>query len=328
MRTTRHLHAEAELVHWMFLVLAALALLLAIATALGAGNPVSEPRPLPTDLIALARPLATELSPPFFPEFPPGRTLPPAAAVARLWTTLDSLHAGCFTDALGGFELIRFPAATAHWREIGLGATHLLGGDLEGAEFHLSMARQMAPQHSVTAYYLGLLRLEQAAALRRVPDPGNRVGSRLVAYRPRSEDAVELQRQAVFELRQALAWAGEIRLDEPLLDLDPRFAEAVVVPRVSDLLVSLGADNFVGKAHHLLFGLELDRGALFAAEFHLDQAAESGVAVLYGYCDLAQAYAEGGHGAAVLRVTLKDLDAQHPWVRRLAQQLTAVWQPN
>ena len=125
------------------------------------------------------------------------------------------------------------------------------------------------------------------------------------------------------ELQNAIAWAGEIRLDERLLlTTDPTIEDTVVVPRVGDLLVALdGYDNFVGKAHHLLFGLYLDAGNPSVAEFHLDRAAASGIAVIYGYRDLAATYLDVGRNTDVLRVASKDLDVNQPWIRPLCERL-------
>jgi ADP-dependent phosphofructokinase/glucokinase len=88
--------------------------------------------------------------------------------------------------------------------------------------------------------------------------------------------------------------------------------------------VALGADNFVGKAHHLLFGLYLDRAELADAEFHLDQVAATDIAVLYGYQDLAASYLDQERNADAVRVAAKDLQVKYPWVRPLCERLTAL----
>ena len=129
------------------------------------------------------------------------------------------------------------------------------------------------------------------------------------------------------ELNQAIATAHTIRLDQRLLAMDPRNEEAIVAPTVRDLLVALGAANFTGKAHHMLFALHLDAGDLADAEFHLDRTADTGLAVLYGYQDLGAAYLAVGDYAAQQRVAAKDLIAHCPWaaalVERLPEMLTA-----
>ena len=88
----------------------------------------------------------------------------------------------------------------------------------------------------------------------------------------------------------------------------------MIVPTVGDLVAALGADNFVGKAHHVLFGLQLKLGELGIAEFHLDQAAATGIAVLYGYRDLATAYLDEGHNSDAIRLIGKELQINQPWL--------------
>lgn len=320
MLVTRHIRLETELIHWLLLVIAAIALMLAIATAIGAADPIREPPLLTAGSIAMAKPMPRELVRPFFPESPPVRILPPAEAAARLWMALESQRAGCFGDAISGWEQVDLPDETSHWQEIGMAAAYLQAGDLQKAEVHLDVARRLAPQNAVGAYFTGVLRLEQAAASGRVPGDTRRHTDMLVSYTP-AEDQLQWRMLAILELQNAIAWAGEIRLDERLLTIDPQIEETVVVPRVGDLLASLRADNFVGKAHHLLFGLYLEGGNLSVAEFHLDEAAATGVAVLYGYRDLAATYLEEGRGGDVLRVASKDLDVNQPWIRPLCERL-------
>jgi hypothetical protein len=96
--------------------------------------------------------------------------------------------------------------------------------------------------------------------------------------------------------------------------------EQMVVPRVGDLLIALEADNFVGKAHHVLFGLEMDRGLLTEAETHLDMAVATGIAPLYGYEDLAEAYLTQGNEPAALRAGAKDMQANYPLLWKAGQE--------
>lgn len=248
------------------------------------------------------------------------RVLPPAEAVARLWMTLESQRAGCFGDAISGWEQVGLPDETAHWRESGMAAAFLQAGDLQKAEAHLNAARRLTSQNAVHAYFTGVLRLEQAAASGHIPGDTRRHTDMLVSYTP-VEDRLQWRMLAIVELQNAIVWSGEIQLDERLLTIDEQIEETVVVPRVSDLLAALRADNFVGKAHHLLFGLYLNGGNLSLAEFHLDQAAATGIAVLYGYRDLAATYLDEGRGSDVLRLARKDLDVNQPWIRPLCQRL-------
>jgi tetratricopeptide (TPR) repeat protein len=239
--------------------------------------------------------------------------------------TLDSHRAGCIAETLAGWEQVRLPAETAHWRKIAIGAAYLRVGDQEHAEIHLRSARQLAPDHAIVAYFTGLLRLEQAAAVGRLPDVPRSRQEWLVAYSPTGEK-VEFQMLAIAELREAIARAGDIQLDEPLMATDQQIDEPVDVPRSGDLLAALGADNFVGKAHNVLFGLLLERGELADAEFHLDRATDTGIAALYGYQDLATAYLDQGCNAAAVRVAAKDLQVNHSSLLRLCERMAEMTQ--
>ena len=314
----RHLTLEVELMRWTLLVVAALAMILVIATTLAAADPM-QPRLMPAEGGDLAQPMVPGplAKPIVFPEAPLGwntdrRGFPPAEAAARLWTTLQNHQAGCSAEALAGWEQLRLPETTAHWREIAIAAALLQTGDLKQAATHLDLARSLAPDHAAVAYYTGILRLEQAAAATRVRD-GNVGILRMVAFTP-MEDKGVYEMLARVELEMAIAKAGEVRLDQPLLMLEPGEEEAVVIPRVGDLLVALGADNFVGKAHHLLYGICLDRAELVTAEVHLDSAAATGVATLYGYQDLGETYLALDRPADALRAARKDLEINHPEV--------------
>jgi hypothetical protein len=310
---------EVELIKWMLLALAAIALVLAAAT-LAAADPMMEPQLLPGDMNEVARPIPIEPARPFFPEETPAREFPPAEAAARLWTILEHHQAGRALEAIAGWETIRLPAEAAHWREVAMGAGYLQTGDLKQAMVHLENAEQLAPEHPVVAYYVGLLRLEQAAAATRVPDGINAGRDRMVAYTPQEDKAI-YEMLALRELQRATAGAAGVRLDERLMATDMAMEEVIVVPRVGDLLAALGATNFAGKAHHVLFGLHLDRGELIEAELNLDMAAVTGMATLYGYRDLAEAYLAAGRDADGFRAVKKDVRINYPWIGRACERL-------
>jgi hypothetical protein len=317
MITTKHMTMEAELIRWLLLVVAAVALVLAVATLLAAMP--TEPGLLPADMGRVAQPLAA-VERPFFPETPPAREFPPAEAAARLWMVLEHQRAGCVAEALAGWEPLMLPDEVAHWREIAMGAAWLQAGDHQRAVVHLDAARRLAPDNAVLAYYMGILRLEHAAAVGRDPKPMNGENRFMVAaFTPQERGTFETM--AMQELQQATMWAGTIRLDERLIHTDAEIEETVIVPRVGDLLVALQADNFVGKAHHLLFALHLDRRELIEAELNLDMAAATGLQTLYGYQDLAEAYLDADRQADGMRVLNKDLHTNHPWVGRACDRL-------
>jgi hypothetical protein len=320
--TTRHMTIEAEIVRWMLLAAAALALILAIATALASGDSTREPRLLPQNIRDFAKPMPAEIQPPFFPEEPPIRKLPPAEAGARLWVILDNYRAGRFGEALAEWNYVRLPEDTAHWREIAMGVAYLQVGNHPRAADHFGMARQLAPDDAIVAYSTGMLRWEQAKAAGRIPDTTDKT-QYFVAYTP-AEDRDLYQTLAIAEFRFAIARAEDIRLDVPLVAAERQSDEEFIAPTARDLLVALGADNFVGKAHQALFALQLSRGELMDAEFHIRQAAAHGVATLAMYQELTEVYLDQGHGADAIRVGTNGLRAACPWIDALCQRLNAV----
>ena len=101
MITTRQMHVEVELLRWILLVIAALALVLATAT-LAVADPMLEPKLLPGDMDKVALPMPVEPARDSFPEAPPVTEFPPAEAAARLWTILEHHRAGRVLKALTG----------------------------------------------------------------------------------------------------------------------------------------------------------------------------------------------------------------------------------
>jgi tetratricopeptide (TPR) repeat protein len=318
MITTRHMQLEVELVRWGLLIVAALAIVLAVAT-LAAADPMMEPQLLPGNMDEIARPIPVAPARPFFPEAAPVREFPPAEAAAHLWAILEQHRTGRALEAIAGWEQLRLPAETAHWRKVAMGAAYLQTGDLERAMTHLETAEQMMPEYPVVAYYRGLLRLEQAAAAVRVPDGMNGGRDLMVAYTPQETKAV-YEMLALAELRRATTRGAEVRLDERLLATEMAVEEAIIVPRVGDLLAALGATNFAGRAHLLMFGLHLDRCELIEAELNLDMAAATGMATLDGYRDLAETYLTVGREVDAARAARKDLWANYPWVEQACER--------
>lgn len=321
--TRHHIPLAMEMLKWLVLIAAAIGLVAALATALAAADPMTEPGRLPDDMGLLAKPMPEEIVKPYFPEGEPAIDMPAEEAAARLWMTLEEQRAGRMALALQGWEGLRLPAETEVWRQVGMAAAHLTEGQLTAAEQHLAMAREMAPQNAVVAYYTGILRLEQAAAALRVPDELTADNLRLVVHVPARGlvTAIVYKAMARNELHRAIDQAAEIRLDERLVMGGMDMEERIVVPRVGDLLVAMQADNFVGKAHHMLFGLELDRGILTEAEMHLDRAVATGIAPLYGYEDLAEAYLAQGNEPAALRAAGKDMQANYPLLWKGGQEM-------
>jgi hypothetical protein len=321
--TRHHVPLALELIKWLVLAAAAIGLVAALATALAAADPMTEPDRLPDDMGLLAKPMPDVTVQPYFPEGEPALAMPAEETAARLWMTLEEQRAGRIGAALAGWEGIRLPTETEVWRQVGMAAAHLTAGQLAAAQDHLTLARDLAPENAVVAYYTGLLRMEQAAAAVRVPDDMTGAELRLVAHVPARGTlaAIVFKAMARAELHRAVARAEELRLDDRLIVDNMEMEERIVVPRVGDLLVALEADNFVGKAHHLLFGLEMDRGLLAEAETHLDLAVATGIAPLYGYEELAEAFLAQGNEPAALRAGAKDMQANYPLLWKAGQEM-------
>jgi hypothetical protein len=325
MIVTRQWTGQHELLHWLLVIATAIALTLVVARVLSAADPMPEPRLLPDDMGQFAKPLTPEISKPFFPESPPTRQVPPAEAAARLWTILENHRAGRALEAINEWAEVGLPPETAHWREIAMAAACLNIADLKRAEFHLDAAGQLLPAQAVAHYFRGLLRLEQAAAAVRMPD-GLKRGDLLVSYTP-IEDRAMYRMMAIRELELAIARAHEIRPDERLIVDEPKVELDLLVPTVGDLIKALNAENFVGKAHHTLFGLGLDEGELAVAEYHLECAVETGIAPLYGYRDLAEAYLRAGENNTAVRLGMKDLELKCPGAGEFIRWMFRAEQP-
>jgi hypothetical protein len=336
---TRNQHAlEIDLLKWTLLCAAAIIIAMALATVLGAANPMldpmAEPARLPADAALLAKPMDAVPDKPYFPELGPANEiqLPPAALAAKVWMILEQQRAGLDREALAGWREIELAGQADVWRQIAMAAAHLGVGKLERAATNLDQARTFEQGQALVAYYTGILRMEQARMGIYLPDELNDAKLRLVAYDPLHGPVGQTVMRVLArrQLQLAIAQAGEIRLDERLVTGEANFEEAVIVPRVGDLLVALGADNFVGKAHHLLFGLEMDRGELRQAEEHLDLAVAAGVAPLFGYEDLAAAYTVEEQPADALRAMRKDFAANYPLLWEAGQEMKAtmkeVWE--
>jgi hypothetical protein len=330
--TRHHLTLEMEIVKWLLLIAFAVIVALAMATALAAGEPMTdpmgEPARLPAEMDMLAKPMDAPPHKAYFPEDEPVYELPPAALAARVWTILETQRAGMAREALAGWREIRLPGDADAWRHVAMAAAHLTCGKLDRAAGNLDNAREYENAQAVVAFYTGLLRLEQAAAAARVPDEATEGMLRMVAYDPTQGTLGQtvLRVLARRQLEMAITRAGEIRLDERLVIGEPGIEEAIVVPRVGDLLVALDAMNFVGKAHHTLFALELDRGQLRQAEEHLDQAVATGIAPLFGYGDLAEAYLALEQPTDAMRATQKDMAANYPLLWEAGQEMQAALQ--
>ena len=320
--TRQYLSVETEFIHWILLIIAAIAILLAIATALAA-DPMSGRPMLPPATGQSTAPMSSDrLERPFFPEDPPQSDRAAFETAGNLWMILEHQRAGCTADALAAWEQTRLPSRTAVWREIGMAAAYLQADDLPQALGRLELAEGLAPHHPVVAYLRGKVWFELA----------NRSGD-MKEERPPDEarepapPQTSMVRRAVYELmaiadlQEAIERADVIDPAEPLVMIGVVNGQTNSAPRVGELLAALGEDRFVGQAHSLLFRLHLGRHELTEAEQQLDEAAAAGVAALDGHRHLATAMLEAGEQTAAVRVLGKDVRLHYPWIHQGCQQL-------
>lgn len=322
MITTRQQQVEWEFIHWVVLAILAWALVLIAASVLAAADPMGQPGMLPTDMmdVAVPMPMPMPQEKPYYPEPMPRFGMTDVELAAQLWQILEEMRTGRPLNALAGWEQIELPDATAHWKLVGMGAAYIQAGDFHAAGIQLEAARRLAPNNGVVAYYMGILRLEQAAAEMQVP--GGRTARTMVAIQPALQRA-GLKNEAIEELHRAIAMAPAVMTDERLVTATMETEAVVPVPTVGDLLAAMGADNFAGKAHLMLFGIYLDRAELLAAEGQLDAAVETGLAPLYGYQDIAEMFLVFDQPVDARRVLEKDLRINHPWVGRAWEEAAA-----
>lgn len=330
MLTTRKQPLEMEAIRWLILFMLAIIVIAIAAQLAGAADPMPpvEPGRLPMALVVEAKPM----DPPreFYPEQPPVHEAP--AGLAMKVAELLALHRqGAAREALDGWEQTQLPPQTAVWRDLARGAAALQLGDLPLAEKHLATARLAAPKHAAADFLIGVLRMEQAAQIREWRpwrDLPRRPEFRLVADAP--PVAAPLTRTmyelaALMEFNAAVLHAPDVQLGQPLVP----GARGNPQPLVGDLLAAIGADNFAGKAHHMLGALYMNRGQLTEAETHLDEAVKTGVNIVFGYEDLGTLHELQGDNAAAGRLYGKQLLQKCPplarWIATPWNRTAFVW---
>lgn len=329
----RHMHLEAEVFKWIALLALAGALALAIASKAGGTERrghVQEPVLLPPTVALWAQPVPQA---PLEGDGDLPRVAPPLDSVEalcrQLWTILDDHQRGHPEAALAGWQQLQLPPEAEVWRALAVGVAQLQRGRLDDAGAALARAGELEPENAVVHYYLALYRLTQAHQAEDWYDAAGPQGPRLVARQlppvvPNSKSMYELA--AMMEFERAIELAPYLQIDQTLLpteliEFDSLYPCLSISPAVSDLLRALGADNFVAKAHHGLSVLHLDRGALEAAERHLDAAAATGASIVYGYDDLAAEYEAAGRHTDATRAYLKAIGKGAGYVRPTGKAL-------
>lgn len=228
-----------------------------------------------------------------------------------LWQVLQIQRTGEPTEAIAAWQELALPEQSEIWRKIALGVSSLKAGKLADAEAFLLEAKGLDHEHPIVHYFIGSLRLQQAALAHEFYDrPISDVGTQLVSL------AVPLPR-SLYLIAATMSFDSAIEsgatLDEsmPLVPIawtvpSPYGLEMpMTTPTVADWLRAVDADNFVGRAHNRLGTLYLDRGSFASAERHMDQAAELAVDEEIGYVELARQLGLAGHDEDARRVLLK-----------------------
>lgn len=312
MFTIRRTTIDTELLHWLLVILAAVALLLLLATALAA-DPMGPAALPPTVKLAAGQSLR-----PFFPEHPPMPERVAAEAAERLWMTFEHQRAGCYAEALAGWEGIRLPHETAVWKEIGMAAALLRMEDLPQALARLERAEQIAPHHPLAAYYRGLVWMRQAERL-----PAEGYGDRFPAAATPAVERAVYELMAIDDLTEAIERAMVVEMDEPLVPVARAAGRPMAGPQVRDLLAALEAEQFVGDAHFQIYRLHLGRREFADAEDHLHRAVQGGKAAADDLLGLAEALLEAGHRTDAFRVLHEAVALDQPWIDRVCGRIQA-----
>lgn len=298
----RQMHLELEILKWIVMIALAAAIALALVTHVGGSETkggMAVPSMLPPDMEQLAQPLEATVA-------QPAEELPADEMIdwnVQLWSVLELHRLGQIDEAIGAWAETPLPCESEVWRYVSLAAAYLQSGDTENAVEMLEAAAMLEPHNAVVHYYTGVLRLQQAE---NAPDWYDAVGGppgRLVSWIPREvspNTRAMYQLAAMTELERALEMAPFLQGDAVLISLDAYGMETaslrLMPATINDLLLAIGADNFAGKSHNMLGTLCLERGWLEQAESHMDLAAESGLAIVFGYRDLAERFElEGRH---------------------------------
>jgi len=279
MTVLRHPTQTMEIWKWIALLFGAMILALLMAVRITGAAPAN-PQVLPP---ALLLPEATA------PAVPLAHEVPLATQVRGI---LQLHRTGELEAAVDAWVKIRLPYEVDVWRDIARAEALLELGRWEEASPLLTNAEERAPKNAIVHYYLGLLRLEQAARAGNWNDAIGPTNIRLAAYAPlvvlpHPRDLYELM--AMEELEMALKLAANATWDEVLVAADPADDPANVL-HVRDLLAVLGAKELKANAHNVLGTLCIEHGQAERAEAHLLAAVATGANVGDGFRALGRLY--------------------------------------
>lgn len=300
MLALRRNHVDADVVKGILLAILAIALAWAFGLRTAAGDPMQPSAPELMPPIGAARVLdEPETMPEFFPEQPKPLHVDRDLA-ARLHAIVQLHAAGDNDKAAAMWRQTVLPPDGEVWRRVALAAFALENGKLEQAAEELDQADFLAPRNPLVAYFTGQLRMRQAARAEAI-DPGVIA---LLAYPPEIPPAVRgmFELAAMQSLNQSIAWRDEVNLADPLVAETGKEG-----PTVGDLLEAMKTADYVGRAHHTLGWLYLDRGQAEQAEKHFDGAVKDGVRVPWGYRKLGQWFEREDNPQGAFRAYLKHL---------------------
>jgi tetratricopeptide (TPR) repeat protein len=305
------MHLETDALKWMLVgCLAMLLALLVMAQAVSAkAENVAMPPPalLPADIEDVATPMESEVTQP-----DQTRTAGVTPA-ARLWKILAHLDEERLNDAIAGWNSLPLPPESEIWRQVGIASAHLQMMEFEATVQALDSASSIDPDNPVVHYLTALMRLEQAFEAENLYDSGSKGPVRFAAHNDRPvvpNTKAMYQYAAMVHLHRAIDLGENVDLSQPLVPMDwgvdgeiPTMP--VVAPTVGDLLVHIGADNFVGKSHNILGDMYLQRDALDQAEEHMDAANATGLRIMRGYRELGEKYSRDGRPEDAIRAYTK-----------------------
>jgi tetratricopeptide (TPR) repeat protein len=242
---------------------------------------------------------------------------------AQIWQILSRQKNGKYERVFEEWQDAPLTCEAEVWRHVARGQAALGMRDLTSASDALEMALDIQPQNAVAHYFRGLLRLEQAALAGDWYDAIGPTPFRLVSTQMPGEPSLtrSMYRLAArMDFEEALEAAGTVAFDEPLCTVQIHPALGLE-PTVRDLLISVRAEDFEGKTHHMLSYLLLEDGVAREAEEHLDQAAALGQSIVFGYQDLGALYEEQHEHLDAVRAYAKALKQGSPLARPMTKIL-------
>lgn len=221
----------------------------------------------------------------------------------EVWQILTAQARGDVPATIHGWKGAVLEPTCEVWRHVGMASTLLRADRLEQAEKALDQAAELDPNNPVAYYVSGLVNLEQSRRALEYLDAVGPTWFKLAGYHrppvlPNSRAMYQLA--AMHDLERAIEEADYVY---PHVSLTPSYGTLpeTMQPTVADLLVAMGAENFVAESHNMLGTMYLKADQEELAEQHMDAAAGMGVRVLYGYADLAESYARQDRPADAAR---------------------------